>query len=305
MDRLDAMRVFVAVAEGQGFSAASRTLRMPLPTVCRKVSELEQQLGTELLVRTTRRVTVTESGHRYYEDVKQILEEVENAERQASGEYQQAKGLLTITAPAMFGRLHILPIVTDFMRLHEAVEIRLLFTNHVLDLPKEHINLGIRIGEISASSLDVIPAGSVRHIVCASPSYLSENGRPGCPKDIPQYECVTFSEMGNQATWRFRTPSGKTQEVVVRAKLSLNGAEAAVDAVMNGAGLTKLYSYQGANQVDAGNLEIIMDEHELDPSPVNIIVPRSHRTPQKVKSFIEYAMPALQERLLEVAKMCA
>lgn len=305
MDRLGAMRVFAAVVEAQGFSAASRTLGMTLPTTCRKVAELEAQLGTQLLTRSTRRVTVTDAGQRYYENVIRILEEIGDAERQARGEYQQAKGLLTLTAPSLFGRLHVLPIVTAFMRRHDDIEVRLLFTNHMLDLPEEHIDLGIRLGAISHGSMTAADAGIVRQIVCASPDFLAAHGHPQSPQALPDRQCITFSRSGRPDPWTFRMPMGKKQSVDVKPKLVLNSAEGAVDSALAHAGLTQLYSYQAAPHVATGALEIVLPDYEIEPVPISLVFPQGQRLPQKVKSFLDFAMPRLRERLIEIDNMCA
>ncbi len=304
MDQLSAMRVYVAVVEGQGFSAASRALSMPLPTVCRKIAELEDHLGAQLLVRTTRRVTVTDSGERYYDDIKPILEEVDNAGRQASGEYRTVKGLLTITAPALFGRLHVLPIVHEFMAMHDEIEVRLLFTNNILDLQGEHIDLGVRIGATSTGAMSVVSAGTVRQIVCASPDYLSANGCPASPADIASHQCITFSRKGGYAPWELRMPSGRVREFDVRSKLRLSSVETAVDSAIQGLGLVQLYSYQAARQIDARELVLVLQPFEIDPPLVNLIFPHGQRVPQKVKAFVDFAMPALEQRLLKVAGLC-
>ena len=190
MSTISAMRIYAAVVEANGFSAAAKTLGKPLSTVSKKVSDLESQLGAQLLTRTTRKVTVTDSGQRYYEDVRQILDDIDMAERQVSGEYQQPKGRLTITAPTMFGRLHILPIVNQFLQAHQQIEIDLMLTNFVVDLVGEHINLGVRIGALSDSSMIARRAGTIRNIVCASPEYLSQNGTPQQLEDIANHQSI-------------------------------------------------------------------------------------------------------------------
>ncbi len=304
MDRLGAMRVFVAVVEAQGFSAASRSLGMPLPTVCRKVTDLESQLGTQLLNRSTRKVTITSIGRHYFEEVRQILEDIDNAERHVSGEYQRTKGLLSITAPALFGRLHILPIVNDFMQLHNQIEAHLNFTNHVLDLTEEQINLAVRIGMQSAGSMAAIQVGTVRQVVCASSVYLRQHGRPVSPKDITSHQCVTFSRSSGQSPWEFRMPSGKMRHIATQSRLSLNTVEGAVDWALNHGGLTQLYSYQIAPHVASGDLEIVLKEFEIDPPSVCFVYAAGQRIPQKLKAFIDFAMPLLKERLADVAQMC-
>jgi DNA-binding transcriptional LysR family regulator len=304
VNRLSAMQVFVAVVEAGGFTAASRHLGMPVPTVCRKIAELETHLGTQLLVRSTRKVATTDAGQRYYQDVRRILEEIEASERQASEEYQRPKGLLTITAPALFGHLHILPIIDDFMRRFSEVDVRLLFTNHMLDMPEEHIDLAVRIDAHSTSEPTMLPVGSLRQIVCASPAYLNANGRPVVPADLARHRCITFSRYSNRVPWVFRTPAGKVHDIAVRTKLMLNTAEAAADAAMRGCGLTQLYAYQGAHHIAEGKLEIILRAFEIEPLPVNVIIPHGQRVPQKVRAFIDFGVPALKARIATIAKQC-
>lgn len=304
MDRLSAMKVYVAVVESQGFSAASRTLGMSVPTVCRKIAELESQLGAQLLIRSTRRVSVTDSGFDYYDDAKRILEEVDGAERRASGEFRRATGLLTITAPSMFGRLHILPIVSDFMRLHNEIEVRLLLTNHVLDLPQGHIDLGIRIGEETTNAMDSEYLGSVRQVVCASPNYLAENGTPKVPRDISRHRCITFSRSGEQIPWTFAGTARKPGRIEVRSSLVLNTAEATLDAALLNGGLSQLYSYQAVPLVASGELKIVLQDYEIDPRPVVFNYHQTLRIPQKLKVFMEFAAPAVRKRLNDIDETC-
>lgn len=304
MDQLNAMRVFVAVVEEQGFSAASRALGIPLPTVCRKVANLEDQLGAQLLIRTTRKVTVSDAGERYYEDVRRILEDVDDAALRASGEYQQAKGLLTITAPSLFARLHILPICTDFMKLHGEIEVRLLFSNHVLDLLEDQIDLGIRIGAQMGSSMNVVQVGTVRQVVCASPTYLAVRGRPSTPSDITRYETITFSRSCKQTPWAFKAPSGKRFEVDVRSRMLLNSAEGAIESATRGFGLTQLYSCEAMDEIASGDLEIVLQGYEIEPTTVSFVFPQGERIPEKLKTFNDFAISALRKRLIDADKMC-
>ncbi len=305
MDRLAAMRVFVAVVDAQGFSAASRALSMPLPTVSRKIAELESHLGAQLLVRSTRKVTVTDSGRRYYEDVRRILDDIGDAESQVSGEYQTAKGRLAITAPTLFGRLHVLPIVNDFMKIHRDIDVQLILTNYVVDLLEEHINLSIRIGALSDRSMNVLQVGSVRQIVCASPGYLSQHGRPLSPNDLAGHQCISFFKFGTPAEWTFKMPSGKIQHVPVRTRLVLNSIEGTVASAIEDGGLVQLYSYQAAPHVAEGTLEIVLDRYEIEPPPVNIVYPQRRLVPQKVSAFVDFATPRLHECLSLIETQCS
>ena len=296
MDQLDAMRVYVAVVESQGFSAASRALDMPIPTVCRKVAKLEEKLGVQLLVRTTRKVSPTDSGMHYYDDARRILEEINGANRRVAGEYQQIKGLLTITAPALFGRLYVLPIVNDFMRLNDEVAVRLLLTNHMLDMLEEHIDLGVTIGSRSRGSMEIVPVAGMRLIVCASPQYLSAAGRPANPDDLLNHETITYAQSCTQYPWPFKMTTGETREINLKSKLIVN-SEAAVDSAAQHTGLTQAYYYQARSYIETGELEIVLEDYEIEPTPVIIAIPRGPRIPQKVKAFLDFAEPELRRRL--------
>ena len=297
MDQLDAMRVYVAVVESQGFTAASRVLGIPVPTVCRKVANLEEKLGVQLLVRSTRKISTTSSGMHYYDDARRILEEISDASRRVAGEYQQIKGLLTITAPALFGRLHILPILSEFMRLHDEVEVRLLLTNHMLDMLEEHIDLGVSIGLRSSDSMEVIPVTDTRLVVCASPKYLSVAGRPQKPDDLLEHETITFAKSCMQFPWPFKMPTEDDCEINIKSRLVLNTAEAAVDSALKDTGLTQLYYYEAKNFIEAGALEIVLENYEIEPTPVIITIPQGPKTPQKVSAFIDFAITELRRQL--------
>jgi DNA-binding transcriptional LysR family regulator len=305
MDRLAAMRVFIAVVDAQGFSAASRALSMPLPTVCRKVAELESHLGAQLLVRSTRKVTVTDSGQRYYEEVRQILDAIGDAESRVSGEYRTPKGLLSITAPTLFGRLHVLPVVNDFMKIHRDINVQLILTNYVVDLLEEHINLGIRIGTLSDSTMIALQVGSVRQIVCASPGYLSQQGRPLSPNDLAGHQSISFFKFGAPAEWVFKMPSGKLRHFPVQTRLVLNSIEGAVTSALQDSGLVQLYSYQAAAHIAAGTLEIVLDDYEIEPPPINIVYPQGRLVPQKVRAFVDFAKPRVRESLAAVEAQCS
>jgi Transcriptional regulator len=218
MDRLEAMRVFAAVVEGRGFSAASRSLGVPLPTVSRRVAELEKQLGAQLLIRSTRRVVVTDSGRHYYESVRRILESLADAEAQAAGEYRSPRGQLCITAPALFGKLHVLPIVRDFMATHSEITARLLFSNFVADLLEGHIDLGVRISGSLDGALIAMKVGEVRSVCCASPGYLALRGLPRRPEDLVKHDCITVSTSGDPIPWLFRSPGEAQQRLTIVPK---------------------------------------------------------------------------------------
>jgi DNA-binding transcriptional LysR family regulator len=230
----------------------------------------------------------------YYDDARRILEDLNDSNRRVAGEYQQIKGLLTITAPALFGRLHILPIVNDFMRLHDEVEVRLLLTNHMLDMLEEHIDLGVSIGSRSPGSMKVVPVTEMRLIVCASPQYLSAAGRLSKPDDLLDHETITFARSCMQDPWPFKMPRGDDREINLKSRLVVNTAEAAVDSALKDTGLTQLYYYEAKSYIAAGELEVVLESYEIEPAPVIITIPQGLRTPQKVNAFVDFAITELR-----------
>jgi DNA-binding transcriptional LysR family regulator len=295
MDRLESMSVFVAVVAAGSFSAASRHLRMPLPTVSRKVAEIESHLKAKLLVRSTRKLALTEAGQAYVEDCKRILEAVADAERGASGQYNAPQGELIVTAPIVFGRLHVTPVVTEFLREYERVDVRLLLADRALNLVEDHVDLAVRIGPLPDSRLVASKVGQIRRVVCASPAYLQEHGTPRTPQDLRQHDCVTFSGLTDAGSWSFRGG----EAVRVHSRLSTSTAEAAIDATLAGIGLTCTLSYQIAEAVKAGRLQIVLRKFEPAPLPVSLLYVRESRITAKLRAFIDYAAPRLRARLFD------
>ncbi|TPN76881.1 LysR family transcriptional regulator [Mesorhizobium sp. CU2] len=296
MDRLDAMSLFVATVEAGSLSAAGRRAGMPLATVSRKLSELEKHLGTRLLNRSTRRLTLTDAGQSYLAACRRILDEVSEAERAAAGEYLNPTGELVISAPVVFGRLHVLPVVTDFLAAYPEVAIRLTLSDRITQLVEEHVDLALRIGELPDSAMVAIRVGSIRRIVCASPAYLAGHGVPARPQDLAGHDCVTFEGLAAPATWAFG--AAKTEIVVpVRSRLQVNTAEAAIDAAIAGLGLTKVLSYQADAAVRAGALQVVLEPFEPPPWPVSLVHAGQGRLPVKLRAFLDFAAPRLKERL--------
>ncbi|MBZ9769769.1 MULTISPECIES: LysR family transcriptional regulator [unclassified Mesorhizobium] len=296
MDRLDAMSLFVATVEAGSLSAAAKRAGVPLPTVSRKLSELEKHLGTRLLNRSTRRLTLTDAGQSYLAACRRILDEVGEAERDAAGEYSSPTGELVITAPVVFGRLHVLPVIADFLAVYPRVDVRLTLSDRITQLVEEHIDLALRIGELPDSAMVAIRVGSIRRVVCASPAYLALHGTPTTPQDLAGHDCVTFEGLAAPAAWSFGT--GKTETTIpVRSRLQVNTAEAAIDAAITGLGLTKVLSYQTDAAVRAGALRLVLQAFEPPPWPVSLVHAGQGRLPVKLRAFLDFAAPRLKERL--------
>jgi DNA-binding transcriptional LysR family regulator len=300
VDRLDAMSVLLAVVDSGSLSAGARRLGMPLTTVSRKVAELETHLRTRLLNRSSRQIALTEAGQSYVAACRQILEDVRAAERTAAGEYSTPKGDLAITAPIVFGRLHVLPVALDFLRAYRDVDVRLVLADRPLNLLEDHVDLAVRIGALPDSSLVATRVGSIRRMLCASPRYFAERGKPKRPADLAAHDCVTFEGLSAPQTWTFA--KGKSDlTVAIHSRLIVNTAEAAIDAAIAGAGITRVLSYQIAEARRAGALDIALEDFEPAPWPVSLLYPGQGRLPLKLRAFIDFAVPRLKERLLRSA----
>lgn len=293
MDRFESMSVFVAVASAGSLSAASRQLRMPLPTVSRKLSELESHLGAKLLIRSTRKLALTETGRSFLADCRRILETVAEAERGASGQYNAPRGELTLTAPVAFGRIHVLPVTAEFLKAHPQIDVRLILVDQPLNLVDDHVDVAIRIGVLPDSGLVAVRVGQVRSVVCASPAYLKQRGTPKSPDELASHDCVTFGALAGALAWTFRD----RQSVPVHSRMIVNTAEAAIDGAKSGLGLVRVLSYQVADAVSAGNLEVVLDKFEPASAPVSLLYARQSRLTAKLKAFLDFAALRLRASL--------
>ena len=301
MDRLESMSILLTAVEAGSLSAAARRLATPLSTVSRRISELEAHLKARLLNRSSRNLTLTDAGRSYVEACKRILEDVGEAERAASGEYSAAKGELNITAPMVFGRLHVLPVAMEFLKAYPAVDIRCVLNDRVVNLLEDHIDLALRIGDLpDSSSLITTRIGSVRRVVCGSPAYFARRGVPENIDELAMHDCITFEGFPFPDFWMF--PTSKTNvSAAVHARLVVNTAEAAIDAAIAGLGVTRVLSYQVAGPMKAGLLNVVLQELEPAPSPVSLVYSGQRRLPLKLRAFLDFAAPQLKARLLRAA----
>lgn len=298
MDRLNAMSVLLAAVEAGSLSAAGRRLGMPLATVSRKIADLEAHLRTRLLNRSARRLTLTDAGADYVAACRRILEEVEEAEREAAGEYSAPRGELAVSAPVVFGRLHVLPVVADFLKTYPEIDVRLLLADRVVDLVAEHVDVAVRLGRLPDSSLVASRVGTIRRIVCASPSYLARRGTPMQPEDLAAHDCIAFLGLTTPELWTFSTGTAQVS-VPVHSRLVVTTAEAAIDAAVAGLGLARVLSYQAAAAMRAGTLEAVLCDAEPEPWPVQL-VNTGQRLPQKTRAFLDFAAPRLRQALAQL-----
>ena len=297
VDQLEAMRILLLSVDGGSFSAAGRTLRMPLATVSRKVGELEKHLGVRLLVRTTRKLALTEAGAAYLASARRILEEVGEAERMAAGAFQAPRGELVLTAPVLFGRLHILPIVTAFLATYPEINVQLRLSDRNLDLIDEHVDMAARIGALPDSSMIATRVGSMRTVVCASPAVLTEYGEPATPDALGALPCISFDMFSPSSVWRFGQAGSVAMHVAIKPRLSVSTAEAAVWAAIQGVGVARVLHYQCADALRDGSLRLLLTNFEPDPVPVHLLHAGRGESPLKVRMFLDFAVPRLREAL--------
>lgn len=293
MDRLDAMTVLLAVVEHGSLSAASRNLHVPLATVSRKVSDLEAHLRAALIIRTNRKIGLTDAGRAYVEAAREILTRVEEAEKTAAGEYSTPRGELNLTAPIVFGRLHLLPIVVDFLKTYPEITINLTLGDRIANLLEDPIDVALRIGNLPDSNLLATRLGAIRRVVYASKDYLKVRGEPKHPRDLVEHDSIIFQGLTSARSWTF--VEGKREIAApVRPRLSVNTAEAAVDAAVAGLGVTRVLSYQAARAVADGHLVELLADFEQPPSPVHLVYLPSGLIPLKLRAFLDFATPRLR-----------
>jgi DNA-binding transcriptional LysR family regulator len=296
MDRLEAMTILVAAVDTGSLSAASRHLRIPLATVSRRVSELEEHLNVRLLHRGNRKLVLTDAGRGYVTSCSRIMEEIAEVERTASGEYRAPRGELIISAPAVMGRSHVLPVVTEFLRAFPDVRMRLQLTDRYVSLVEEHVDLAVRVGELPDSSMIATRVGSIRMVLCASPAYLKRRGVPKKPADLAAHDCVIHEGHATSYNWEFFTEE-TTQTIQVQSRLAMNLGEAEAAAAAEGAGIARVLSYLIDDLVKSRSVVKLLEGYEPSPMPVNVIYPGQRQVPLKLRAFLDFSIPRLRERL--------
>lgn len=290
MDRLDAMRIFLTVAEKSGFAEAARQLRLSPPSVTRAIAGLEERLGISLFLRSTRHVRLTQAGQRFLMDARRILADLEEAEASAAGTHGVPRGELSITASQMFGRIHVAPLVQDFLDLYPQVSARLLLLDRVANLIDEGFDLAVRIAHLQDSSLRAIRVGHVRRVVVASPDYLARHGTPQHPKDLTQHRAVMFSAGMAIDDWVFRD----NLRVAPPARFYVNSSEVAINAAIAGQGVTRVLSYMVAPALAAGTVQIVLQDYELPPVPVQLVHAEGRRASAQLRAFLDFAVERLR-----------
>ena len=287
------MTVFVTVAEEEGFAAAARRLRMSPPAVTRAIAFLEKRLGVRLLTRTTRLVRTTDAGARYLEDARRILLDADEADEAAAGINATPRGNLGVTAPVLFGKIYVMPVITAYQTIYTETTVSALFIDRVVNLVDEGLDVGIRIGPLPDSSLRAIRVGQVRRVVCASPAYLKKYGSPKSPADLAQHPIIAATSVSAGSEWVFSRGKEKIG-VRLSPRLLVNTNDGALEAAKNGFGLTRLISYQVASELAAGTLKTVLTEFEEASLPVHVIHREGHHGSAKVRSFVDLAVERLR-----------
>jgi DNA-binding transcriptional LysR family regulator len=288
------MTAFVAVVDCGGFASAARRLNLSPPAVTRAVAELEERLGLRLLTRTTRVVRVTDAGARFAEDCRRILADIDAAETAAAGTHDAPRGLLTLTAPVLFGQLYVMPIVVSYLQRFPDVDAQCLFLDRVINVVEEGVDVAVRIGELPDSSLQAIRVGRVRRVLVASPAYLQARGVPQRPEELGAHTIASNSGANPLSEWRF-DDAGKPLLLRLQARLRTTTNDSAIAAAVAGLCITRLMSYQVAEHVRSGALRIVLERFETEPLPVHVVHHEGRRATQKVRGFIDLAVQTLRD----------
>ncbi len=293
MDKFNLISIFMAVVDTNGFAGAARKLNISPPAVTRAINELEKQLGVRLLTRTTRVVRMTEAGARYVEDCRRILADLTEADESVAGLHGAPRGRLTLTAPVMFGARFVTPIVTEYLGRYPEVSATCLFLDRVVNMLDEGVDVAIRIGELPDSSMQAIRVGRVRRVICASPEYLKKHGTPKKPPDLHQHNIISASSVTPTPEWQL-VKDGVLHRVKLQPRISTSTNDSAVAAAVDGFGLTRLLSYQVADQLRDKQLKTILNDYEPAELPVHVVHREGRNASQKVRAFLDLAIERLR-----------
>ncbi|MEP9352853.1 LysR family transcriptional regulator [Xanthobacter sp. KR7-65] len=296
MDRFDAMTVLLAVVEAGSLSGGARHLRAPLATISRKIAELEHHLGNPLFVRSRGGLRLTESGRAFVSASRRILGQVEEAEREAAGEFRTPRGTLHVTAPIAFGERHLMPVALDFLAQYPDISLRLMLADRQISLVDEYIDVALRIGHLTDSTLIATRVGTVSRVICASPDYLAGRGVPQRPEDLATHDGISFQGFAMAPEWRYRRDSAAFT-IEPRPKLAVNTTQAAIQAALAGLGIIRVLSYQVADELRSGLLQVLLPGFAPEPLPVSLIYPQADLMPLKVRSFLDWTAPRLRARM--------
>jgi DNA-binding transcriptional LysR family regulator len=291
MDRIDAMQAFVLVADLKGFAPAARKLGLSPSGVTRLVAALEERVGARLLQRTTRKVALTDVGARYLERIRRILADVEEAETSASAERLRPSGRLVVSAPLGFGRLHVTPLMSAYLKRYPEVSGELRLSDRMINLVEDGVDCAVRIGHLADSSLVARKVGDMRRIVVASKAYLKRRGEPKTPAAVAAHDTIQFGATTATLEWAF-VVDGEDVGIAVTPRFSTNSADAAIWHAVQGGGLTRVMAYQAADALDKGRLKTVLADFEVPPLPIHVVYPTSRLLSAKVRTFVDLVSTA-------------
>lgn len=293
MDKFHSIQTFIKVADCEGFAAAARELNMSPPAVTRAISALEDQLGTRLFVRTTRSVRLTESGQRFLEDSRRILLDLKEAEEAAVGSHVVPRGELRITAPVLFGRMFVTPILGEFLNLHPHINATTLYVDRVVNLMDEGLDIAIRIGNLPDSSLIAVRCGTVRQVAFASPSYIEKYGGPNHPDDLSKHKLIQPMALAASNEWTFME-NGAPCSVQIEPRARMNTNDAVIEMALDGWGISRLLSYQVAPHLTDGRLQSVLEEFQLPAMPIHVVHQEGRMVSAKIRAFVDFMAARLR-----------
>ena len=293
MDRLTELEIFRDIAAEGSLAAVARKTGKPTSAITRILNGLEQRLGTRLIERTTRRMALTEAGQRLSGHLQRLLDDVNNAIADTTGEAQSASGLLRVTAPLVFGQRHMAPILTAFLDVQPDVRVELALIDRFVDLIDEGFDVALRIGDLQDSTLVVRRVGKVSSVFVASPGYIAKNGAPRAPEDLLQHQLILLAQTAAAHTWHF-VSQGKPIAISVKSRYIVNRAELAIAAALEDRGIMTTFSYQVADHLKSGRLVRLLPSFERPPVPVQLVFPSNRFPSGRLTAFLEFATPRLR-----------
>ena len=296
MNKLHAMGTFATICDRGSLTAAAESLNTSLPTVVRTLAALEKELGVRLLNRTTRRIALTEEGRYYLERCRRVLADIDDAELGLSAQQKEPSGTLSVTASVMFGRMHLAPVVTAFLKQFPGTRVEMLLLDRLVGLVEEGIDVGIRIGTLSDSSLVAVPVGHVRRVVCGSPALLKRVGTPTHPKDLAKLDCIGFTGLAPGPAWTLHE-KGRPIPIHAKTVLTCNQAYSSMDACVAGLGFGVFLSYMIRPLEREGKLKVVLREFEPPPLPVSIVYPHARLLSTRVRVFVDWLTKRLPQAL--------
>ena len=293
MDRFHLMSVFVAVAEEESFAGGARRLGISPPAVTRAIAILEERLGIKLLTRTTRFVRATDAGLSYLESSRRILAEADEADEAAAGIHAAPRGQLAVTAPVLFGSLFVMPGIVSFLRRYPEMTVSALFLDRVVNLIEEGMDVGVRIGDLPDSTMRAIPVGHVRRVLCAAPEYLKQSDTLKEPHDLVRHTIISATPVSPATEWRFGAGKNAVR-VKVLPRLTVTNNDGAIQAALQGFGVTRLMSYQISAHLAAGRLKQVLADYEPPPLPIHVLHREGRQASAKVRRFVDLLVERLR-----------